>query len=287
MAEETQRHHIYHAEVHALASDPSSAHASKVTPQAFIKLSENGGKLSGESKDFHSEGISYVSAHTEVSGHHDAKDHHGWNTVTTVVIEKLNVRNVLTADRVVGKIETSHPAEGYVPTVTFSGTHFENLRISGQPVKVDLDLDMLGPKPGIDAGYLNEKNFRTRVTSQHESVRKHGKLPPKAVERFKELPPESTNVGSLECSLVKHAGGVGHVIDVPNFGQVYLAVVKLEQSKDHHPHQHEKGKEPPIKTLIKLTMVEVHLDEAKDAVTPMKASRLAVGEMETNGGTRP
>ena len=50
------------------------------------------------------------------------------------------------------------------PTVTFLGTRFENLRIAGHEVKLNLDLDMLGPKPKKDAGYLSDRDFQKRVT---------------------------------------------------------------------------------------------------------------------------
>jgi len=57
------------------------------------------------------------------------------------------VLDVLTADRVVGQIITEHPLVGYVPIISFLGTRFENLRIAGHPVELDLDLNILGDKP--------------------------------------------------------------------------------------------------------------------------------------------
>ena len=61
------------------------------------------------------------------------KPGHGWATLTTVVVDDLNVLEVLTADRVVGQIITDYPLEGYVPAVSFLGTRFDNLRIAGHP----------------------------------------------------------------------------------------------------------------------------------------------------------
>ena len=58
---------------------------------------------------------------------------------------------MVTADRVVGQTITEHPLVGYVPSISFLGTRFENLRIAGYPVEVEFDHGIFGPKPIDDA----------------------------------------------------------------------------------------------------------------------------------------
>src|SRR5258708_36529144 len=92
-------------------------------------------------------------------------------------MENLNVMDGVTADRIVAQISTDRPLKGYVPTVTFLGTRFENLRIAGHPLKVDLDLDMLGPKPKKDAGYFSDRDFQQRVADQRKRAKGLKNLP--------------------------------------------------------------------------------------------------------------
>ena len=81
-----------------------------------------------------------------MAGNRDVKPGHGFSTITTAVVEDLNVLDVVTADRVVAQISTEHPLVGYVPHITFLGTRFENLRIAGHKVELDLDPDFLGQR---------------------------------------------------------------------------------------------------------------------------------------------
>ena len=77
--------------------------------------------------------------------------HHGWVTLSTSIMEGLNVFEVITADRVVSQVSTEHlPARSpgkdpdHVPRVTFVGSQFKNLRVGGLPVKLTLDLGICG-----------------------------------------------------------------------------------------------------------------------------------------------
>ena len=68
--------------------------------------------------------ISFKAGHTRASGTKIEKkdlwgnDHSGWVTLSTSVIEGLNVFEVITADRVVAQVSTEHAMEkGHVPKV--------------------------------------------------------------------------------------------------------------------------------------------------------------------------
>jgi hypothetical protein len=278
---EQKRKHFYHAEASVLCGHLNLPFAEKIRPQAFLKLCEHGGYFSQHIDNYRlEEVISIRSGYTQVAGNPDTKPGHGWNTLTTSVIEGLNVMEVVTADRVVAQISTDHPLEGYVPTVTFLGTRFENLRIAGHPVELDLDPNILGAKPAGDAPYTSDSGYLQRVTSQYERIRSSKDLPEEILKRYNQLPSSSANRESIECSLVNQAEGsypgrsFGHVIDVPNFGKIHLAVLRLHQS------DLKENTDIPKKTLINLTMIDIEMG-------CIGGGKIGIGNGQTNGTTQP
>src|SRR5579863_1502202 len=169
MPDEQLRHHIYAAEAEALSGNLTLPLIQEVKPPTYVKLNEQGGYVSQQVENYRLGGVlSFRAAYTQVAGNPDTKPDHGWNTLATSVIEGLNVLDIVTADRIVCQISTDHPLVGYIPTVTFLGTRFENLRIAGHQLKLDLNLDMLGPKPKKDAGYFSDRDFQQRVADQRK-----------------------------------------------------------------------------------------------------------------------
>ncbi len=251
--------HLYHAEAFALQGDLHLPLKTPIKPQAYVKLAESGGYLSERAVDYRLEGIfSFRHAYTQVSGHLDVKPGHGHVTLATSVIEGFNVLDVVTADRIVAQISTEHPLDGYIPDVTFLGTRFEGLKIAGHPVELDLDTGLFGEKPKKDAPH-SRGDFGDNAAKQCKKLLSLAKLPAEVNQRYNQVPSKSTPKRSIECSLVHQAEGsypgrsFGHVIDIPHFGKVYLATVRLEES-DPHP---KKG--TPMRTLIQLTMVEIKM----------------------------
>ena len=280
MPDTSPRYHLYHAEAEALSGHLTLPLIQEIKLPTFVKLSEKGGYLAQHSEGYRlGEVISFRSAYTQVAGNLDSKPDHGWNTLTTAVIDGLNVMDVVTADRIVAQISTDHPLKGYVPTVTFLGTRFENLRIAGHAVKIDLDLNMLGPKPKDDAPYTSDRDLQKRVSAQRDRICGQKNLPPDISERYNQLPSGSKSQESIQCSLVNQAEGAypgrsfGHVIDVPNFGKIYLATLTLE-------HEFEPKTGTPKQTLIHLTMIEMQMG-------CIGGGTIAGGTGKTNGGTRP
>ena len=279
MPDETKRDHKYHAEATVLSGLLSLPLEQEIKPQAYAKLPDEGGYLSQHANDYRLEGvISFRSAYTQVGGNPETKPGHGWNTLSTSVIEDLNVMDVVTADRVVAQLSADHPPEGYVPHITLLGTRFENLRIAGHPVKLDLDPHILGAKPEGDRAYTSDSGFIGRVSSQHQRITAREGLPDDLRERYNRLPSTSQNLESIECSLVNHADGsypgrcFGHVIDVPNFGRIHLAVLRLEHSNFNQG--------VPKQTLAKLSMIKLEMGCIASGKTQM-------AETIVNGGTRP
>src|ERR1700722_20211677 len=171
-AEDIKRDHYFHAEATALSGILHLPLVQVINPQASAQLPEAGGYLSQQAQPYKVESvISYESAHTQVAGNKEVKPGHGWSTLVTSVVEGLNILDVVTADRVVGQVSTEYPLKGYVPSITFLGTRFENLRIAGHPVKLDWDLNLCGKKPDGDAPYTKSSDFVNRVSKQHANLR--------------------------------------------------------------------------------------------------------------------
>src|SRR5262245_50133297 len=132
----TPRTHTYHADANVLHASFDLPLKAEIRPQAYVNLPGTGGYLAERSQCFRLESVvRYGLRYTQVSGNPSDKPNGGWVTLATAVIEGLNVLDVVTADRVVAQISTDHPAEGYVPKVTFLGTRFEGLKIAGVEIR--------------------------------------------------------------------------------------------------------------------------------------------------------
>ena len=98
-------------------------------------------------------------------------------TLSTSVVENLNILNVVTADRVVAQVSTEHPREGYIPTITFLGSQFVNLRLAGQLVEVELDWDILANYPGGRTPVTDHKDFCDCLTKRLALIRESASAP--------------------------------------------------------------------------------------------------------------
>jgi hypothetical protein len=278
--------HVYDAKAFALEGHLQLPLRAEIEKQAYLDLPENGGYLSQHTGQYRLGGIfSFRASYTQVAGNLDTfKPEHAYVSLATAVLEDFNILDVVTADRVVAQVSTRHPLipsgppyDRHIPDVTFLGTRFENLRIAGHEVKFDLNLDFFGSKPGNDAPWSSKKELRESVAAQYDSIRRQSDLPREIAERYNRVPSNLGPQESVECSLVQrsecsHPGvrTFGHVIDIPHFGRVYLATVRLVETP-----------EPTgaISTLIRLTMIEAKLGCIANGGG-------SAGNAITNGGTK-
>jgi hypothetical protein len=275
------RTHDYNAEATVVSGSLKLPLVQEVRPHARIGLQNSGGYISQRADSQRLEGVfSYRAAYTQVSGNRNTKPGRGWTTLTTSVIEGLNVLEVVTADRIVGQIITEHPLEGYVPSVNFLGTRFENLRIAGQPVTVDLNLNILGAKPEQDVSYAHDPGLAERVAGQYKHLLGHGDLPESLRARYNRLSSTQPGMEPVECSLVNKVTGCypgrtfGHIIDIPDFGKVVLGKLTVT-AEDIKP-----GTQTHKKTTIKLVMIDLELGCVTDG-------DLSGGVLITNGQSNP
>jgi hypothetical protein len=170
-------------------------------------------------------------------------------------LEGFNVFETLTTDRLVTQISTDHPYEnGHIPLVTFLGTHFGDLRVSGFRVPVTFNLGICGPKPAGDRSYLRDIGFLTRVKVQTQSIANAKGLPKEIkaryIQRLEHVDElirikdenDAVNRPEIICSLVQEIDiskvdrglGVqafGHVLLVPEFGAVELGEITVGEKR--------------------------------------------------------
>lgn len=235
--------HIYHADAYVLSAELKQPVTSDIKRQALVELPEDGQYTFQPAEPFQLFGVlSYRSGYTQVAGHPSTKGH-GFTTLATSVVEDLNVLDVVTADRVVGQISTEHPTDGQVPSVTFLGTRFVNLRIGGHKVDIDQDVHILGPKPDEDRSYFDTPEVLAKMSRQYTNIRKAKNLPEWADKQFR-WDKAGVQKGTATCSLVNNISGApgtsfGHVIDLPHFGKIFLGELKVERVPAPSPNDYE------------------------------------------------
>jgi hypothetical protein len=282
------RIHEFHAEATILSGTLHQPLKHTIEPQANANLFHNGGYLSEHVGGFRVEGVlTFDKAYTQVAGNPGKKKRRGWSTLTTTVVEGLNVLEILTADRVVGQIITEHPLKGYVPRISFLGTRIEGLKIAGFPVELKWDLDILGDKPAEDHCYSQHEGVLSRVKDLVLGIGKPEELPAEVTEQYNRLSSNRKSPGVVECSLVKKARGdypgctFGHIIHVPDFGTIELAKLTVKHEDYGNPEKpYNPDPKVPETTTITLTMIDLKLGCAVDGDIP-------IGTGNSNGSTKP
>ncbi|MGP0020306.1 MAG: hypothetical protein ACLPHP_17170 [Candidatus Sulfotelmatobacter sp.] len=300
-----ERYHVYHAEAYILKGELKQPVEQPIEEYGRVVLehTRREGLFTQAVGETNIAGlISFKRGHTRVAGalvkqktDIFGNDHAGWVTLSTAALEGYNVEDIVTADRVVAQLSTQHPmVNGHVPRVNFLGTRFENLRIGGYPVEVELDLTFCGAKPEGDRPYLQDGGFLDRVHRQLDNIVETGDLPESLEKKYgaeiayiddlKQRAKDGAKIGAnggengypkLRCSLVKkiklpvEIPGVrtfGNAIFVRDFGTVYLAELEVGVNNghgDHIDHPRWKGDgsqtQPSDSNYFKLNMLDMQL----------------------------
>jgi hypothetical protein len=248
----SKRVHYYYADASGLGGNIERPIKKPIPVQAPLSLLPVGGHASAQADGFDFEGIfSFKVAHTQVSGSFSEKSG-GWTTLASASVEGLNVSDVLTADLVVAQISTDHPAVGYVPSVSFVGTQFRNLRIAGRKIEPVLNLNRLDQGNGDQyptGAHWRNPNLRAAVGKQYERMTNASLQDENKDASFSEWlknryqwngsDAKLDEKGAVLCSLVEEVTGTlsgktyGHVICVPDFGKIILGELVLEQNSYH------------------------------------------------------
>jgi hypothetical protein len=212
----------YHACAHAFSGRFTRPFDHLIDVQAATALPVIGGHGNSRVENFQfREFVFFKKGYTHVSGAHQADDNSN-NTLVTATIEGLNVLDILTADRVVARLYSKHPHDEPEGFVTMVGSKFENLKIAGCPVHVDLDFEL----------FENIRTFKEahKAFENNAAFSKIAQDPFQTGRKSKQQGPN----GAFLCSLVKEMDtkcpGVrrtGHCFYVPGFGKIFLGEVMI------------------------------------------------------------
>jgi hypothetical protein len=271
----------YDADAYVFSAELVEPIRRKINDEAFVELPRSGGYKFDTAEPRRVDGIvSHGGGYAQVAGHRGCQDR-DTTTLATAALEDLNLLDVLTADRVVAQITTEHPDDGCVPSVSFLGTRFENLRIGGQKIELEPHLEILGPKPDGDESYFNDGGVFSRIAHQYANIKRMAGLPKWASDQFNWDPAAAQSQNEISCSLVNGVSGspgktFGHVIELPHFGKIFLAELTVKREPANNGPRLEPSTAEEYKYRFILTMIRVELDGAAHG-------RTHVCRMKTNG----
>ncbi len=212
----------YHASTVAVSGHFTLPFQEDIPAQACLSLKEAGGFLHTHVNDFNFRDIvTFRRALAFTAGSFSPKDQ-AFDATATVLIEGLNILNVVTADRIVARVASSHPKSGEEPGITPIGCCFEGLRIAGHPVQIELAVD-------IFAKFRTMSSFREACDRDGESARLLT-----AADHTK-----SMGLAELPCTLVRSIRGLGSELELisPNkirirdFGVLTLGAISVAERK--------------------------------------------------------
>jgi hypothetical protein len=233
----------FHGYAIGVAGQLTEPFTERIDVQATTALPAIGGYGSAEVRGLRRRELLRVDrVFTSVAGDECDCEKEGWSAVTRLeaVAEGLDILGVVTADRVVANLVSTYRKDSDgEPSVRLLGTRFDNLRIAGIPVKVDLATDVFDrydTHRALAHAYKSDRGVRElfeRVMLKDEAERA-----PSHVQRWfchtkhsDELPETR---GVTRMSLVRGTEAErqglsrwGHVFHVPGFGTIRLAEVEI------------------------------------------------------------
>jgi hypothetical protein len=208
LTKETQRF-LYRAQAVGLGATFQKPYVENIGSLASAALAVTGGVASGSECEFkYRDILSFGLAKTHLVGN-PGTDPGVFSTLTTTMVEWLNVMNVLMTDRIVMRMASRHFMDYSEPIFTFLGSHIENLRLGGFPVEIKYDAEVLA-----------EWDTFT-----------------KAKEGYRKRYPERKDPGdTVPLSIVAEiSAGPGmktenNRIDFPEFGSIYLGEAFIKRN---------------------------------------------------------
>jgi hypothetical protein len=209
---------LYHAEAVAASGHITLPYQESIEIQASAALPPCGGHGTSRSENFrHRNVFSFHHAESHVVGSYSAKDKaHG--SLSSVVVEGINIMNVVTCDRLVMRLTSKHDDAGGEPSFMIHGSHLHNLKIAGHQIDIPLATDL-----------FCENSTWTKLTKSFKSDARSKKEMQALtlLEGEGDNLPESKGMLGFTLARIPAAlpGGLrrnGHGIYVPHFGTIYV-----------------------------------------------------------------
>ena len=238
-----ERFFLYHAHGYALGGRFEQPVVHELDSHAATTLSVVGGYATASRENFRIDKlISYDTAHTTISGIKNDDTTH--SSVVNTVITGLNILDVVTADKITGRLSSKH-VDGQPAEIIPLGSSFENLRIAGVPVEVEMCSDLFARHPTHEAlrnHFLGKckkgdkcDGYAAPTTKRFEWGGPEGQ--PSAALKKKLIVPTDTGFresgGKVYSSIVckvkeitsdptKQVAEYGYAIEIPQVGRLYL-----------------------------------------------------------------
>ena len=216
----------YHACAHAFSGTFTRPFHHQIDIQAASALPITGGHGHARVEKFQfREFISFERGYSHVSGGLQVDDK-SYNTLATAVLEGLNMFDIFTADRIVSRLYSKHPEPDAEGKITWVGSKFENVRVAGCELNIELHHDLFKELLTFEhAKEAFEKNTEFRKIAE-DPLDSGAKLKPSELD------------GAILCSIVKKIEAKdprveinGHQIYVPGFGRVYLGELLIKKNE--------------------------------------------------------
>lgn len=243
----------YHASANALSGVLTRPVQRVIEVQAGTSLPSTGGVGSSHVENFRvDEVVSFKRGYSQVSGSAKIENNKTIHTThATTAVEGLNILDVVTADRIVARLSSSFgeqppdapkPPEGEVLLI---GSKFENLRIAGYPVDVEIDHELflgLGTFASVrNTWKLKGSKLRQMSVEAHKAFGLNEKVVPAELEPaggmfgsiVKEVHFQDPGFGARHGEF-KHPGveRLGrHAYYVVDFGKIFLGEILCQHGR--------------------------------------------------------
>ncbi len=251
MKPKTPRTFVFNADAFAISGMIQYPYHEPIPTQAMVTLPTIGGHAESlvENFSFH-DMVSFKRAYTQVVGRAN-NDESVCHTTTSVTIEGLNILDMFTADLITTRIGCTYDLHNLedpsddTAEITVLGSDFHGVRIGGAEATISLDHKLFSKYTdyqNFKKDYDSDVKFRDRIRKQFNWIAPDP-LPPdipellkkryKWAERFAKKLPKN---GPVLCTLANKIEGdavdghvFGNVINLPNFGTIYLADFYMEK----------------------------------------------------------
>lgn len=233
MPEKSPRNFYFHANAHVLSGQLTRPIQHVIEVQAATSLPTIGGVGSARVDNFRfNEHVSFRAGYSHVSG--SKKEEHdkiSYTTMATAVVEGLNILDVVTADRIVARLSSSFdPSGDQEPRILIIGSRFENLRIAGHRVDVELHHELalkLDTFEAVRKEFASSADFRKMAEDPFDRAKLPNKIESHGVAHCSLV----KDVQPAKCPGVARHGHYGHVLEIPEFGKIYLAEILFQHGR--------------------------------------------------------
>jgi hypothetical protein len=238
----------YHADGAAVGGFLTLPVERSVSSRASASLAQAGGEDSKSTQTVAGHGVFTVGKATvRVHGRHEPENGL-WRSVVTTTVEKLNIQEIITADRIVAQLSVLHWCDGRPDRISISGTQYLNLRMGNVLVEPTLTTETF--QISRDVVEPNEPDFESLPTfdslyrvaeDQFSLAREKTGWPDWLKRRLASKDPATTlkERGNVLCTIVQQVPvksplvSYGHVVRVPDFGNVFLGELLVSPKQTH------------------------------------------------------